>query len=1126
MMRSIKRILMHACLITSLVVGAGNGIVVAQEQAQEPAAISQDTGQATASVSGQEEALIKKNLFTVTPLVEVELKQEDVVPVSLQFAATPNTAEPLDLTGITANGFTRVVSVDGNSIAQVVVTRLLKGEDFVDLRSDSFTSQFAVDSERLVPTTSVSVDGDEAEFVRAVAQLNGNEEDAAEEETTKADKVVDDSSSVKESGSSDNPIAGGFETPERQEAEDEEERTPNITFNVTTEGCEPIIDLANEIVQQTSKSETLEDGIVSETDACSPNGTVWPIKRNYSACEYSVDIVGGYATAQYMSYYNDDRGARFDLSSCQPDNERRYSIREVEGSCERKVDLDAGLVTVYTQQVYEDSSNSKVIAVACSPSATTYKIERNYDACSYDVDTALGYATAQYMSYYTDDRGGRFDLSSCQPDTSRRFAIQEIEGSCERKVDLAAGEVTVFTQKVYQDENNSQIVAVECAPSSKTYEIERDYSVCTYNVDVEAGYATAQYMSIYRDDKGARFDLASCQPDSERRYAITEVEGSCERQVDLAAGSVTVFKQKVYRDADKAEVLVVECSPSDQMYSIERDYSACSYDIDLVSEKATPQFASFYRDNSGARYDLAGCQPATEQAIDMVEDTDSCKPVADLEEETLNVLAKLTYRNAANQVVPVSDCQPTEEVVQLQRDFALCDDVVDLKKMSAFPQYRLFYKTDEEEMVSFEGCKMDEEQALPITESENTCGLDFDFEKGLAIPNAQLIYTNLADAEVMARDCAPATTIAPIKMTADTSNCTIQHDFAAGQSVQMMMWTYLKGGAAYQATPCITTDTTYTHKKVYQKNGKDVCTAIVNLAKNQVAMQYRTEITVNGQDQIIASCQPDENVIGITTTTDGCTDPAQFQHDMSAGVSYGRERSYYNGTSGRVYVSECQTGSIRYLHSLEPSGWKYDDATLKAWPLVNVSIRPSGNLYVIAQDYLQAGTTALGYALISTEDIPDLQLRTWDGCRELVPSKRVGTYVRPDGSTYLKPLGQGAVIDNGDKCVREKEMMVKNAHQIDLTVSAAKVAFFDGNRRTIEFDPGLWWTKEFTEIGNGPYSGVWFGAPNDDGKACKYATSDYFFERTKITYPTGATGFTDWVNTAITRSNYAPCPGV
>ena len=806
---------MVSCGLLALVLASSTALSQAQTVPTINPASAQTSG------AGEGGVLIKENLFTVSPALETELSNDNAVPVQLQFNAQPNTTEAVDISGITAEGFTRKVSVNGEEIAQVVVTRLKKDADFVDLEADNFTSQFGVDSNRLLPTTAISVNGDEAEFVQAVARLSASEETKPEEELEDKENTVEDDTSVDEAGGSggENPVAGGYETPDRLEAEKDEDREPNVTYNVTTDGCEPQIEFVSGIVRQTSLSQTLEDGVVTETDACAPNGVVFPIQKNFEACEDIVDRDGLVATPQYTSFYNDDRGARFDLAACQPDASMFYVINE------------------------------------------------DFDACSPDLD-------------------------------------------------FAGEEVTMFSQLSYRGRGGKKVIVSECEASDKVFQMEREYGVCGDFVDMKSGVAQAQYSLFYVDGTSSRHKVSECMPDADKSYEIVE---------------------------------------------------------------------------------------------------------------------------------------------------------------------------------------------------KQNCTFDFDFDQGMAIVNTSLTYLNEDSIEVSVRECAPSETMDPIQMSADTGNCTMRHDFGAGTSSEMAMWTYVHEGQLFQASPCITTDTTYTHTRVFEKNGIDVCTPIVDLAKGQAARQYRTEITVNGREEVIAGCQPDEGaMLGIDATTDGCEDVASFDHDLIAGVSYGRERFFYNVPGrGRVYVTGCQTNQQTFPHSIEPNGWKYNDANLRAQQLVDVSINVNGSPYTIATSYLQPGTSEIAYSFLRNQDDPDYAKRYYSGCNEMVPTNRTKLYTRPDSTTYSVSSGAGAVLNNGDKCQRVNQ---------NRRVENWGVKIWLGGEGTIKFrtDSG---TKTFTlkRHQDERHYDIRGGNPQylsySGGGRCGIYPMHQDQTRTKVTYPDGKVTYTSWQGT-------------
>ncbi|QFT29522.1 hypothetical protein FIV00_03440 [Labrenzia sp. THAF82] len=376
--------------------------------------------------AGEAEARLRPDLFAIAPVLETDLTTDAAVPLEFRFARPPEVGG--DVQGVNAEGFVRRVRAGGNSIAQVVVSRLTRGADYVDLEPQDFTSQFVLVGERLLPTTEISIDGDEAEFLAALARLSTQavaEEDEPEEDAREEESSGDSSGSDgNEDGGSSNPIAGGYQTPERLAADEDE---PTVTYDVTTEGCEPVVDLVSGVVRQQSMSQTLEDGVVVENDACSPNGVVWPIEKNYDACEAIVDIDARLAFPQFETFYTDDKGARYDLEACQPDEANYHVINEDFDACTPEVDFEGKTVALLSSLSYRNRTGEVVSVSECAPSNKTFELERDYSACDDFVDLEGREASAQYTYFYVDGQASRHTVSACRADTERTWPIEERE---------------------------------------------------------------------------------------------------------------------------------------------------------------------------------------------------------------------------------------------------------------------------------------------------------------------------------------------------------------------------------------------------------------------------------------------------------------------------------------------------------------------------------------------------------------------------------------------------------------------------------------------------------------------------------------------------------------------------
>ncbi|WP_068317865.1 hypothetical protein [Polycladidibacter hongkongensis] len=595
--------------------------------------------EANAVTQNKAASALREKLFQVAAKIKTPIFEERAVPLEFEIKAAPDLAEPVSIAGVTAEGFTRYVTVDGEKVGQAVVTRLRKDKRFVDLNAEHFTTQFKVDDPEIKPEEILDINGHEGEFVAALKKLhedpeNEKDEEKKEEEKDKEKQQVQGDSGRKSGGGAGGARSGqqqsAYKTPERRK---DEKKTPaKSEVRTTTEGCKVVVDLAQGVVRQQSKTQTFEDGVMTSEEACSDSGTNFTIQKSYSGCTDFVDI----------------------------------------------------------------------------------------------------------------------DKMQAQP----------------------------------------------------------------------------QYVQYYLDDKAARHELGECQPDTDKTFTITEAE---------------------------------------------------------------------------------------------------------------------------------------------------------------------------------------------------KCPLDLDLEKGVARVQTSLVYTNANNNLQTVRECQPSKTIPEIKMTKTAEGCTMRHDFAGGKSTEMAMWTYEKGGQYFQGSPCMTTENTYTHKKVFKSGGVDVCEFIVNLAGLEATPQYRTQITVDGSPRYISDCTPDESAnVAIKATTDTCMNPALFNHDLSAGVSYGMERFYYDNPS-RVYVSACQQSKTTFAHNVEVTNWKYDDENKTAMPLSTVTISVDGSSYPVATDTILAGSEAVAYTLSEKKNVLQEDKKYYEKCIGFVPTKDVEVYQRPDETTYEFVIGDGEVKNLGDLCHRTKE---------------------------------------------------------------------------------------------------------
>ena len=463
----------------------------------------------------------------------------------------------------------------------------------------------------------------------------------------------------------------------------------------------------------------------------------------------------------------------------------------------------------------------------------------------------------------------------------------------------------------------------------------------------------------------------------------------------------------------------------------------------------------------GGANDIAGSyetpertEPEEEEPEDTVEvrvTTVGCPVVIDETQGLVRVQSKSqTFTNGT--MTSEDACTDNGTTYTIQKSYTTCSDVVDLDGKTANPQYLSYYIDAEATRKEISDCQPDIEKSYKITEIENGCSVSVDIDNMKVSRNTSLVYTNGNNTQIKVQDCSPSETLEPYKLVADSYSCTMKHDFSKGVSSEMVMYAYEgEDGNYYQVTPCTETGNRYQHSKVFYEGGIRLCPVLVDKAAGTATEQYRTQIMVDGKPQYISACVPDTaNSTTIEETTNGCDDPGNWTHDLSAGVSYGQSRFYYDTKLGREYVTGCMSNSTTYPHDVTVTGWKNNDDELYAQQLVSISINVNGTKYPIATNYLMDGTAQVSYSYDGFEDTADPARGYYETCNLFYPSDRSDVYTRPDGTEYSVPIGEGAVKDQGDKCVRMFDGWKNNDEELYAQKLISITLNVDGVEKQIE----------------------------------------------------------------------------
>lgn len=424
------------------------------------------------------------------------------------------------------------------------------------------------------------------------------------------------------------------------------------------------------------------------------------------------------------------------------------------------------------------------------------------------------------------------------------------------------------------------------------------------------------------------------------------------------------------------------------------------------------------RNEQAAAWQTPSPLPVTQEAKEAVQVRKDGCPVRIDTAGMRAIQQSRTETTKGGAVTGSSECSDDlSEVYPLQKGYSVCTDQVDLTARSARAQYKLYYVDAGGARLDVSDCAPDTEKTFPIVEKASVCTIFLDYNQHQAVPQSALVYVNANGVETQVRGCQASETKPAATMTQVTNLCSMRHDYSGGKSVQQATWVYLLDGVQYQAGSCSDTETVYAHEKVYKDaSGTYICAPVINIPNSSAVLQSRVRITVDGNGQYLTECKPDTSSLAVVRTTDTCTDPGKWTHDLAAGVSYGQERFYFMDGGQRQYVTNCQNGATVYTHQVEITDWENHDDQLYAYSKSTVYIVPPTGRYNIVAGEVLVGAQQMAYELQGTSDVANGQSE-YAGCSALRLTDRVQVWKRPNTTMYNIQIGTGTPTGPVDVCL-------------------------------------------------------------------------------------------------------------
>ena len=311
-----------------------------------------------------------------------------------------------------------------------------------------------------------------------------------------------------------------------------------------------------------------------------------------------------------------DEAARYSTPERVRVDEPVESVRVTAAGCPVRIDLSQA--QAIQQSRTEQLEDGVVVEESpCTDSAERYPLQKSYSVCTDAVDLTVRTATARYVRFYTDGGGKRVDVSDCEPDADRVFAIVEDASQCAVFLDYDRLEAVPQSALVYLDESNREVQVRGCGASETDAPVPMtlETSLCTLRHDYAGGVSHQQGAYTYTLE-GIAYQAGGCV-DTGTAYAHeTVVRNSlggliCERAVDFGDGEVTLqSRERIV--IDSVPHYVSECTPvaggAVTLHSTTGgcdDPAAWTHDLSATQSYAEERF--YYFEN-GAREYVTECQ--------------------------------------------------------------------------------------------------------------------------------------------------------------------------------------------------------------------------------------------------------------------------------------------------------------------------------------------------------------------------------------------------------------------------------------------------------------------------------------------------------------------------------------
>jgi hypothetical protein len=267
---------------------------------------------------------------------------------------------------------------------------------------------------------------------------------------------------------------------------------PRIEVRLTQEGCTPRVDFAQGRVVIQSRSQTFQDGTMTQESPCSDTFDTYPIKKDYR-CEDCTDLVdheNRVAYARYRNYWVDAHSRRHEISAhLETDEARPYPFIEEPGLCVPELDICNNLAYRQAETVYFNRTNGRIKVAECHrlQGAQPISMSLTSQGCTPVHDFAAKTSKECKRLMFQMDSSEHEALPCHEVGSS--IAHEFVTSVCTPIHDLSQNLVTPMARRRIQTSQGLKFITEECEPYGRSVLLQSTVQGCEgeYYHDFEGG---------------------------------------------------------------------------------------------------------------------------------------------------------------------------------------------------------------------------------------------------------------------------------------------------------------------------------------------------------------------------------------------------------------------------------------------------------------------------------------------------------------------------------------------------------------------------------------------------------------------------------------------------------------